>query len=143
MSRLPPGSEELDLHVTKLDPPALGLEPEVASGHRAAPPEVGDAAVDPERDLSTLARQLIGVPLSGGLDSLPGHLLLEVERLEGVGRQGLAEEVAAGGIAALGLVPHLAVRRVADVDAGIVALLAGDPREPPLDVEDVVGEDLV
>ena len=86
---------------------------------------------------------LVGVPLSGRLDALLAQLLLEIERLQSVVREGLAEQVSARGIAALGLVPHLAVRRSPDIDARVVPLLARHRRESPLDMEDEIGENLV
>ena len=70
-------------------------------------------------------------------------LLREVDPLELAVDLGLAEEVAAGGVAGLGLVPDPGVGRVAGVDARVVALLARDRREPPLDVEDAVADLLV
>ena len=39
--------------------------------------------------------------------------------------------------------PHLAIGRAADEDAGVIPLLARNRREPPFHVEHVVGENLV
>ena len=48
--------EWLDLHVAELDPPALGLEPDMSLLDLAVVPLVGDRAVDPERHVRARGR---------------------------------------------------------------------------------------
>src|SRR5271157_6034853 len=91
-------SEQLHLDVAELDPPALSLEPDVPPGDLAGTPCVGHGTVDPESDLPALAGDLVGIPLARGFDSLLAEILLEVEWLESVHRQGFAEQVTSGGI---------------------------------------------
>ena len=118
-------------------------EPGIAPRDLAGFPLVGHSPVNPESDIPSLASELVGVPLAGWLDPLLANVLPEVEGRHCVGRKRLAEQVTAGGVAALGLMPHLAVGRVADVDAGVVTLLARNRREPPFDVKDVIRQNLV
>ena len=50
----------------------------------------------------------------------------------------VAEEISPRAVTGLGLVTDRGIRRVAGVNAGIVAFLAGNDGESPLDVEDAV-----
>src|SRR4051812_27484362 len=136
-------AERLDLHLAELDPPALGLEADVAARDLAGLEDAGHRAVDPKGDLLALAGDLVGVPLAGRLDPLVAELPGEVDPLDLAVDEGVAEQVAAGSVAGLGLVPDRGVGRVADVDPGVIPLLARDEDEPPLDVEDEVAELLV
>jgi hypothetical protein len=132
--------EWLDLHVAELDPVAFGFQADITAGDRAVVPLGGDGSVDPEGHVPALAGDLESIPLAGRLDARAALLLRQVDPLELAGERRIAEEEASRAIAGLGLVPDPRIRRVAGVDARIVAPLARDRREPPLDMEDEVAQ---
>src|SRR5260370_4335782 len=130
------------LHVFELDVPAFGLESDIAAGHLAVVPPGRDAAVDPQRHVLALAGAFVGVPRAGLLAPLR-HLVGDVYALLRAVNQSVAEEVADVLAADLRLVPDRPVGGVAHIHAAVVALLAVDLLEAPLDVKDAVPKLLV
>src|SRR5262249_32512777 len=103
-------------------------------------PVGSDGAVDPEREARAVAGDFVDVPFAGFLAALRHILVRRAKALFLAVHQGVAEEVTDVLAADLGLMPDLAVGGVADVDAAVVALLAFELFEAPLDVRDAVGD---
>src|SRR5262249_38022346 len=124
----------------ELNPPPFRLQPEIAARHLATVPLRGHGAVDPERQRLALAGDLERVPLAGLLAALRAGPLVVRDADQLAALERLAEEVADILAPDLGLVPDLAVGRVADVHPAVVALLALHLLQAPPDVEDAVAE---
>src|SRR5439155_9835945 len=82
----------LELHIAKLNVPALRFEPEVPFGHLTLIPRGRHAAVDPEDHLLAFAGDLVGVPFAGLFAALR-FLIIELDALLLATDERIAEEI--------------------------------------------------
>src|SRR5207302_4741646 len=94
----------------------------------------GHGPVNPQGHLFTFAGDLVRIPFAGVLAAL-GFLIIDPDALGFSIDQRIAEEVADILATHLRLMPDRAIRRGADINAAVVAFLALDLLEAPLDMK--------